>query len=129
MQDTKATLPRIRLIGSPVLHSPVPRFTDAELANLATLVVKNDEGAECRLTEAVAELHAVLDDFRAKNGFGRAIAANQIGFPLSIIAAPLPANPLALEDKVTNPAIRYTFVGAAGPDVGGAAASAAHALG
>ncbi|MCC5903501.1 MAG: pyridoxal-phosphate dependent enzyme [Halomonas sp.] len=44
----------------------------------------------------ISELHATLADFKARNGFGRAIAAPQIGEPLRIVAVQLGGRPFTL---------------------------------
>ena len=82
----------IRLIGSPVLHKKVRFLTAHEIQNPSETIIEDDTSAILTLQEAIDSLHAVLDDFREKNGFGRAIAANQIGLPISVIAARLPVS-------------------------------------
>jgi peptide deformylase len=55
------------------------------------------------LHRAIEIAHQALRDFRKKNGFGRAIAAPQVGFPIRMIA-------LFLNDKkvtMFNPIISY----------------------
>ena len=44
----------------------------------------------------VATLHATLAEFRAKHGFGRAVAATQIGVPRRFIALNLGAGPFTI---------------------------------
>lgn len=82
----------IRRVGSPVLHAPVRQLARAEIMNAATTLLVDDAGAEVTLAQAADLLHAALDDFVATHGFGRAIAANQLGFPVSLIAARLPVD-------------------------------------
>ena len=70
---------RIRLIGDPILRTPAARVTDRAAAR------------PCH--EA---LLATLADFRKKNGFGRAIAAPQIGHGLRMIAVHLQDEPFVM---------------------------------
>jgi peptide deformylase len=73
------TLP-IRLIGDPVLEQPCPavRLPDHDLA------------AE------LSAMHATLDAFRRQHGFGRALAAPQVGIVKRIVVMNLGAGPIAL---------------------------------
>jgi threonine dehydratase/peptide deformylase len=48
------------------------------------------------LNGRLADLHATLDDFRARRGFGRAIAAPQIGFLRRAVALNLGAGPVSI---------------------------------
>src|SRR5260370_28456278 len=48
------------------------------------------------LASQLAELHATLDDFRQRSGFGRAMAAPQVGIGKRIVVMNLGAGPLAL---------------------------------
>lgn len=51
---------------------------------------------DAALAEQLADLHATLNDFRARRGFGRAIAAPQIGLLRRFIAMNLGAGPVSL---------------------------------
>ena len=77
----------ILTLGDPRLETAVP---PADLADSA-------------LSERLADLHATLDDFRARHGFGRAIAAPQIGFLQRCIALNLGAGPVS----ILNPEITW----------------------
>lgn len=55
---------------------------------------------EPELAAEVAALHAALDDFRGRMGFGRAIAAPQIGVLKRLIAMNLGAGPVTLINPV-----------------------------
>lgn len=81
------TVQAILTIGDPRLETPVP---PADLTDPA-------------LTGRLADLHATLDDFRARRGFGRAIAAPQIGFMCRCIALNLGAGPVS----ILNPEITW----------------------
>lgn len=63
-------VPGIRLVGDPVLTTPS-----------ISVDPKNPKVIEARI-----KLHSFLDSFRTQNGFGRGIAAPQIGFPFRMIA-------------------------------------------
>jgi peptide deformylase len=62
----------------------------AEVPLPATAAVKHSE----------AVLHAALRRFRAQHGFGRAIAAPQIGFSLRMIAVNLGSDPFTMINPV-----------------------------
>lgn len=99
-------LRRVCRIGAPVLHIPCHNISHHDLnycynqnknsksKNKVTAaagdddprLVVDDKGKKVSLSFAEESLHLVLNDFIKKNGFGRAIAANQIGFPVSMIA-------------------------------------------
>jgi peptide deformylase len=68
-------LQKIVTVGHPALHTPTQlvQFPPSDA-----------------VMKTVADLHEILMAFRKVNGFGRAIAANQIGASCSIIAAFLP---------------------------------------
>ena len=85
----------IRLVGSPVLHRPTRAVTLPELSRPHGATVTDDVGEKMPLCDAVRSLHAVLGDFRARNGFGGGIAANQIGLPIAVVAVCLPWPPKA----------------------------------
>ncbi len=82
-----ADIPRIRLVGDPVL------------TRVADPVRRPDPALE----REIAALHAALDDFRRRAGFGRAIAAPQIGISKRIIAVNLGATPFT----VINPTVTW----------------------
>ena len=48
------------------------------------------------LNRQLADLHATLDDFRQRRGFGRAMAAPQVGIGKRIVVMNLGAGPFAL---------------------------------
>lgn len=48
------------------------------------------------IAKVISELHATLADFKARNGFGRALSAPQIGEPLHIVAVQLGGRPFTL---------------------------------
>jgi len=75
--------------GSP---QPILLIGDARLATPASPIVFPDAVLAARL----ADLHATLDDFRARRGFGRAIAAPQTGWMSRGIAMNLGAGPVSL---------------------------------
>jgi peptide deformylase len=60
----------IRLVGDPILSTPSERVNPKD----------------AHIVEARIKLHDFLDSFRKQNGFGRGIAAPQIGFPYRMIA-------------------------------------------
>lgn len=60
----------IRLVGDPILSTP------------SELVDPKDS----KVIKARIKLHSFLESFRQQNGFGRGIAAPQIGFPYRMIA-------------------------------------------
>ena len=68
---------------------------DPRLREVARAV--EDVGAAA-VVEAAARLRATLERFRARHGFGRAIAAPQIGVGLRLIALQLPGWPDLLVD-------------------------------
>ena len=75
---------------------PVLRIGDPRLRRRARRV------DDPRDVEApLARLHATLDDFRAAHGFGRAIAAPQLGIDLRLVALRLPDGP----DRLVDPRI------------------------
>jgi peptide deformylase len=77
----------VRLIGDPVLRRPADPSGDV-----------GDPG----FREQAATLIATLEDFRARHGFGRAIAAPQIGVPKRFIAVNLGRGPfLVIDPTVT----------------------------
>jgi peptide deformylase len=81
MERTTESPAEILLIGDPRLRWPSKPVADAR-------------SAETR--EIVARLHATLADFRARHGFGRAIAAPQIGARRRIVAFDIGPGPRAL---------------------------------
>jgi peptide deformylase len=76
----------IRVLGDPVLRKVAAAVDPRSPSTVATIKV----------------LHAALADFRKKNGFGRAIAAPQIGSSIRAIALTLPGRGAF---TVFNPAI------------------------
>lgn len=60
----------ILLLGNPVLRRPCSRVGNAESGEIRSLI---------------ADLRETLEDFRRRNGFGRGIAAPQIGSGLQVI--------------------------------------------
>lgn len=75
----------IRLVGDSVLTTPS----------------MNVDPKEPNVIEARLKLHSVLDTFRKQNGFGRGIAAPQIGFPFRMIALNLgPDNVFTMHNPV-----------------------------
>jgi peptide deformylase len=65
---------------------------DPRLAAVAAAVVFPDPA----LPAVLCQLHATLADFRARAGFGRAMAAPQVGIGLRIVVMNLGATPFAL---------------------------------
>jgi peptide deformylase len=61
------------------------------------------------LRDGLADLHATLDAFRARHGFGRAISAPQIGLDARAIAVNLNGTRSTLLDPVVTWASRETF--------------------
>ncbi len=74
--------------------APLPILTDDDprLAEVAAPVAFPDP----TLPATLRRLHATLADFRARHGFGRAMAAPQAGIPARIVVANLGATPFAL---------------------------------
>lgn len=77
--------PDVRLIGDPVLRTPAAPVGDV---------------TDPRFLEEAARLTRTLEDFRAHHGFGRAIAAPQIGVPKRFIAVNLGRGPFLVIDPV-----------------------------
>ena len=76
----------------------------------ARLRVRSHEVArfgEAPFLQEVATLHATLAAFRARQGFGRAISAPQIGIPLRFIAVNLSKGPFT----IVNPVVTGTSAG------------------
>jgi peptide deformylase len=69
----KDPLSSIRTTGDPILQSPTRKLSVDEIQN------------DPSVREAVTLGHLALSEFRAKKGFGRAIAAPQIGYSISMI--------------------------------------------
>jgi peptide deformylase len=82
------TLPPIRLLGDPILETPAREVTLSEI--LTSEVIK----------EAIRVGHASLSDFRAKNGFGRGIAAPQFGYSIQMICLNLDGQMMTLFNPV-----------------------------
>ena len=79
MESTESTVEhRIYLLGDEVLKTKCCEVSKEEILNSSTLA------------QQVSVAHEALDDFRKANGFGRAIAAPQLGFSLQFIALNLP---------------------------------------
>lgn len=60
----------IKLLGNPILRQRCKAVKD----------IRSDE-----IKQVVTDLHDTLENFKKRNGFGRGIAAPQIGHPLQII--------------------------------------------
>ena len=73
----------IHRVGSEVLRVPC-EHVQIDTAALGTN--GNDNGMQ----QVMLEAHAALKDFRQKNGFGRAIAAPQVGHSVQMIAIDMP---------------------------------------
>lgn len=82
--------PKIYTMGDPILSRQCRILSADEIVN------NEDVHAAARIA------HVALADFRRRNGFGRAIAAPQVGFPLSFVALNL-GEPLTMY----NPEIIY----------------------
>lgn len=68
---------KIHRVGSEILRKPCASVSaDALLTN--------------EIQQVMLEAHAALKDFRQKNGFGRAIAAPQVGYNVQMIALNMP---------------------------------------
>ncbi|WP_202842373.1 pyridoxal-phosphate dependent enzyme [Luteimonas saliphila] len=81
MDKTAANASRpVLTLGNPVLEAP------------CTAVSFPDPG----LADELQAMHATLAEFRARSGYGRAIAAPQVGIPKRIVAMHLGATPFAL---------------------------------
>lgn len=65
----------IRLLGDPVLWTPCSPLSESDLPRASGLI---------------EDLRDTLEDFRRRRGFGRGIAAPQIGEPLRILYVRLP---------------------------------------
>lgn len=81
-------------------EGPLPILVegDPRLAEPARPVDPDDPA----LPALLRRLHATLADFRARHGFGRAMAAPQAGVPLRIVVMNLGAGPFALiEPRIT----------------------------
>ncbi|MEM7247008.1 MAG: peptide deformylase [Acidobacteriota bacterium] len=75
----------VRLVGDPVLRERAVEITDFRT---------DDHAREC------AALMATLEDFRARQGFGRAIAAPQVGCSRRMIALNLGEGPFVICNPV-----------------------------
>lgn len=75
----------VRLIGDPVLRRPADPSGDV---------------GDRKFREQAETLIATLEDFRARHGFGRAIAAPQIGVPRRFIAVNLGQGPFLVVDPI-----------------------------
>ncbi|MEM8995244.1 MAG: pyridoxal-phosphate dependent enzyme [Acidobacteriota bacterium] len=82
----------IRTQGDPVLAQVCAPVSPAEIG--AFVALGKTGGSE--LTGEVEALHAALADFRADRGFGRAIAAPQLGIAKRIVCMHLGARPIVL---------------------------------
>lgn len=74
--------------------SAILRLGDPRLRAVARPV----DLADPEFPAAVARLHRALADFRARHGFGRAIAAPQLGIDLRLVAVNLGDGPRSLVD-------------------------------
>ncbi|HEX2154544.1 MAG TPA: pyridoxal-phosphate dependent enzyme [Acidimicrobiia bacterium] len=88
LQCAAVVMPQILVHGNPALHTPSRQVTWSDPAN----------------ARDIADLHRALADFQEAHGYGRAIAAPQIGVLKRIIAMNLGAGPLTL----INPEIIWT---------------------
>jgi peptide deformylase len=79
---------RVVLDGIEVLQAGHP--------DLARAAARVEDLADPVFREGAARLHQALAAFRAAHGFGRAIAAVQIGVPLRLVAANLGEGPVTL---------------------------------
>lgn len=86
--------PEVRLIGDPVLRHPAERVGDVR---------------DPRFREESEALLATLEDFRARHGFGRAIAAPQIGVSKRFIAVNLGRGPFLVIDPTVTRRSEDTF--------------------
>ena len=108
----------VRTVGAPVLHSPCECVSSEQLKTPDSCVFTDDNGAQLTLRAAAAEMHETLDQFVATNGFGRAIAANQVGLPIRMIAVRLPSTtatilntfPMLKQTRETQETLRFTLV-------------------
>lgn len=75
-------------------YDPLPVITigDPRLEQIAMPVCRSER----ELTREIGQLHATLDQFRRGHGYGRAIAAPQVGIGKRLIAMNLGTGPLAL---------------------------------
>ena len=98
---------KIHQLGSSILRKisrPVDVKKCLPLINANTSKHIDDNGSEAKLVkQCVADLTEALDDFRAKNGYGRGIAANQVGQNLRIVVLNLGENTF----PIFNPEITY----------------------
>ena len=78
---------------------PIVTIGDPRLEQIARNVSQGDAG----LTREIGQMHATLDEFRRNHGYGRAIAAPQVGIGKRLIAMNLGAGQLA----VLNPEITW----------------------
>jgi peptide deformylase len=76
----------IRLLGDPVLRRPCARVKTFATDELRTLI---------------GDLTDTLSDFRTSRGFGRGIAAPQIGVPLRVIVTKSDAPPVLINPSIT----------------------------
>ena len=76
----------IRLLGDPVLRRPCARVKDAASDEIRSLV---------------RDLADTLNDFRLSRGFGRGIAAPQIGVPLRVIVTHSDAPSVLINPVIT----------------------------
>ena len=81
-------------LGDPRLRWPSKPVRDARAADVRALL---------------ARLHAVLADFRARHGFGRAISAPQLGQRVRVVAFDLGSGPRALINPRIAERSRETF--------------------
>lgn len=79
-------------VPEPVPLRPILTVPHAALREKCAPVIFPD----AELAEEAAALHATLNDFRARMGFGRAIAAPQIGILKRLVALNLGAGPVTL---------------------------------
>jgi len=75
-------------------YEPLPILTigDSRLEKAAALVRPGD----ATLTQEIGQMHAILNEFRRCQGYGRAIAAPQVGIGKRLVAMNLGMGPFAL---------------------------------
>ena len=98
---------KIHQLGSSILRK-ISRPVDVKkcLPLISANSVKDtddDDSEACLVRQCVDDLTEALDDFRAKNGYGRGIAANQVGLNLRIVVLNLGKDTF----PIFNPEITY----------------------
>lgn len=77
--DQQVNLPKIRVLGDPILSKSARQVTKDEIISSPII------------HEAMKAGHLALADFRQKHGYGRAIAAPQFGYSIQMICMNLGA--------------------------------------